>query len=130
MSDEEGSKIMQPVALAMREALLHLDTHDFGQKKERNKRKTEQQVSKSDQKIRKVERVKTAVQSHHNANNSTTSVLRDGSENNDTGSVKVKRDSSKAKISAKRINVNLKSINKFQTISKKGKKYQTIKNSI
>eukprot|EP00116_Pleurobrachia_bachei_P015742 sb/3476004/ len=39
MPDEESTKLMQPVTLAMREAVLHLDTHDFGKTRERNREK-------------------------------------------------------------------------------------------
>ena len=46
MTDEESVKILQPVSLAMREAVLHLDTHGFGENRARNKRKSE---NKSDQ---------------------------------------------------------------------------------
>ena len=58
MSDEDGVKIMQPVSLAMREALLHLDTHDFGQNKERNKLKSQKLTGVSNQKSMKVKRLK------------------------------------------------------------------------
>ena len=39
MPDNESTKLMQPVTLAMREAVLHLDTHDFGKTRERNREK-------------------------------------------------------------------------------------------
>eukprot|EP00116_Pleurobrachia_bachei_P002923 sb/3463185/ len=49
MPDEESTKLMQPVTLAMREAVLHLDTHDFGKTRERNREKVgERKTLKSD----------------------------------------------------------------------------------
>ncbi|KAL5272170.1 hypothetical protein ACHWQZ_G000409 [Mnemiopsis leidyi] len=53
MSDEESVKILQPVSLAMREAVLHLDTHGFGENRARNKRKSEKKIEQSSGKKRK-----------------------------------------------------------------------------
>ena len=53
MSDEESVKILQPVSLAMREALLHLDTHDFGENKARNKRKSDKNGANSPEPLKK-----------------------------------------------------------------------------
>jgi hypothetical protein len=58
MSDEESVKILQPVSLAMREAVLHLDTHQFGENRARNKRKSEKNNNQSVEKIRKKKRKK------------------------------------------------------------------------
>ena len=53
MSDEESVKILQPVSLAMREALLHLDTHDFGENKARNKRKSDKNGANSPEPLKR-----------------------------------------------------------------------------
>ena len=53
MSDEESVKILQPVSLAMREAVLHLDTHGFGENRARNKRKSEMKIDQSSGKKKK-----------------------------------------------------------------------------
>ena len=53
MSDEESVKILQPVSLAMREAVLHLDTHGFGENRARNKRKSEMKIDQSSRKKKK-----------------------------------------------------------------------------
>lgn len=39
MDDEDSVKLLGPVSVAMREAGLHLDTHNFGDKRDNNKRK-------------------------------------------------------------------------------------------
>ena len=58
MSDEESVKILQPVSLAMREAVLHLDTHQFGENRARNNRKSEKNNDQSVEKIRKKKKKK------------------------------------------------------------------------
>ena len=58
MSDEESVKILQPVSLAMREAVLHLDTHEFGENRARNKRKSGKSGNQSDERTRKQKRKK------------------------------------------------------------------------
>ena len=64
MSDEESVKILQPVSLAMREALLHLDTHDFGENKARNKRKSDKNGANSPEPLKRKKNKKM----HENSN--------------------------------------------------------------
>ena len=47
IEDETSLKLMQPVSLAMREALLHLDTHQFGENRQRNKTKSDKLAQKN-----------------------------------------------------------------------------------